>query len=95
MPPPDECAQCGAIIPRGAMACPECGADERTGWREVSVHDGLDLPEPAYEDAATPPKSRDFGYVHARGAGPKWYWVVGGLLALVLFVMSVLGLKFW
>ncbi|MDO8544144.1 MAG: zinc ribbon domain-containing protein [Opitutaceae bacterium] len=34
--PPEECANCGAEIPRGAKACPECGADERTGWRETT-----------------------------------------------------------
>ena len=31
-PPPDECSQCGESIPRDALACPGCGADERTGW---------------------------------------------------------------
>ncbi|MEI6862071.1 MAG: zinc-ribbon domain-containing protein, partial [Verrucomicrobiota bacterium] len=47
--PPDVCANCGADIPRSAYACPECGADERTGWRETSPEDGLDLPE-GYEE---------------------------------------------
>ena len=49
-PPPEECANCGAVIPRGAKACPECGADERTGWRETSGYDGLDLPDEAWRD---------------------------------------------
>ena len=42
---PAECANCGAAIPRRARACPECGADERTGWREndATRYDGLDL----------------------------------------------------
>ena len=43
--PPAECAQCGADIPPRAHACPGCGADERTGWREQSVYDGLNLPD--------------------------------------------------
>ncbi len=30
--PPEECSQCGESIPRDALACPGCGADERTGW---------------------------------------------------------------
>lgn len=50
--PPSECANCGEPVPRNARACPGCGADERTGWRETSVYDGLDLPE---EDAPTGP----------------------------------------
>lgn len=50
--PPAECANCGEPVPRNARACPGCGADERTGWRETSIYDGLDLPE---EDTATGP----------------------------------------
>ena len=26
------CAHCGAPVPAGALACPQCGADENTGW---------------------------------------------------------------
>ena len=47
-PPPEECANCGAAIPRHAKACPGCGADERIGWREESPYDGLDLPDEAW-----------------------------------------------
>ena len=31
---PEICPVCGDTVPRGALACPECGADERSGWRE-------------------------------------------------------------
>ena len=51
--PPEECAQCGEPIPRNARACPGCGADERTGWREISTYDGLDLPEETSADPST------------------------------------------
>ena len=43
--PPSHCAICGTEISPNARACPECGADERTGWREQDPYDGLDLPE--------------------------------------------------
>lgn len=39
------CPHCGAPVPVGAKACPECGSDERTGWSEDTHADGLDLPE--------------------------------------------------
>ena len=26
------CSHCGAAIPAGAPACPECGSDDSTGW---------------------------------------------------------------
>ena len=88
-PPPEECAQCGAAIPRGARACPECGADERTGWREASLYDGLDLPEEVFDDgreAARPMASRrDVG-------GLAWYWWAAGVMILFGFGFWVLGL---
>ena len=33
--PPEECAQCGATIPRHARACPECGAETEVYSRVV------------------------------------------------------------
>ncbi|MSU24641.1 MAG: zinc ribbon domain-containing protein [Opitutus sp.] len=76
--PPSECANCGAEIPRGAKACPGCGADERTGWREASVYDGLDLPEAAFHDEnETVPRP-------APRSGVPWYWLLTAALLLVL-----------
>jgi predicted RNA-binding Zn-ribbon protein involved in translation (DUF1610 family) len=80
-PPPDTCAQCGAVIPPQARACPECGADERTGWRESSAYDGLDLPDCAFGDDDGAGSSR------SRWRHPlKWYWLAAGLLVLILLV---------
>jgi hypothetical protein len=32
-------------VPPNALACPECGADHKSGWREdAAIYDGLDLP---------------------------------------------------
>ena len=84
-PPPDECAQCGAAIPRGARACPECGADERTGWREASAYDGLDLPDEAWSDNETASPARRRGH-----SAPQWYWLAAGLLVLLGFTWLVL-----
>jgi hypothetical protein len=84
-PPPAECAQCGAAIPPRALACPECGADERTGWRETSLYDGLDLPETAYDEPAAPAD-------RPRRALP-WYWFAVAFLLVALFVLAGLGLR--
>jgi ssDNA-binding Zn-finger/Zn-ribbon topoisomerase 1 len=77
-PAPAECANCGAALPRTARACPECGADERTGWRDndATRYDGLDLPDTAF--AEEPKKEM------RRGPHPLWL-VVGALLLLVFF----------
>lgn len=90
-PAPTECANCGATIPRGAKACPECGADERTGWRETSVYDGLDLPEETFVErggSAQPPRGRDV----ARVNGVPWFWWAVGVGVLLVFALGVLAL---
>jgi hypothetical protein len=82
--PPAECAICGADVPRNARACPECGADERTGWREQSIYDGLDLPD---DDAGSDPSAT------RHHTGLPWYWALAGLLTLAALVILVLGLS--
>ena len=86
-PPPPECANCGAAVPRDARACPECGADERTGWRDTSMYDGLDLPAEAFEeDKPSPAPVR-------RVNGIAWYWWVAGVLVAGVLIATVLGLR--
>lgn len=88
-PPPETCANCGASIPPHALACPECGADERTGWRETSIYDGLDLPDSAWDEGA----SAETGFsdrTHRRSV--SWYWLAVVVLVLVAFTLLVLGL---
>ena len=88
-PPPAECANCGASIARHAKACPECGADERTGWRETSVYDNLDLPESAWSgDDDAEKKSQT-----ARVNGAPWYWWSVGAVLLLLLVGGLIGLR--
>jgi len=31
---PPICPNCGTVLPSDAKACPECGADDETGWSE-------------------------------------------------------------
>ena len=83
--PPETCAQCGAEIPPGARACPSCGADERTGWRGVSVYDGLDLPGDA--GGGENPGPAPF----VRRAGLRWVWLAAGVIllaAMILFAVA-------
>ena len=89
-PPPPTCAQCGADIPARALACPECGADERTGWDEQSVYDGLDLPDD--QDAEQAPR-RGHGVRRPGEASPIWLYVA--LVLIVVLGLAVLGLRPW
>lgn len=83
-PAPDECAQCGGDIPRKAKACPHCGADERTGWREASVYDGIEFPDEEENERNAEAEAEAAG--KERGGLP-WYWTA---VALVFLILSVL-----
>ena len=77
---PSECPVCGETVPRGAKACPGCGADERSGWNEDATrYDGLDLPAAAFADENTERAARS---EHGRGL---WVAVAVGLLVLLIF----------
>lgn len=79
--PPETCPVCGESVPRGAAACPGCGADERTGWNEDATrYDGLDLPDEAFADENTERAARR---QHSRQA--LLVVMVGCTILLLLF----------
>ncbi|WP_415908906.1 zinc-ribbon domain-containing protein [Oleiharenicola sp. Vm1] len=83
--PPENCPVCGATVPRGARACPECGADERSGWNEDDTrYDGLDLPDEAFRDGdGRGPKPA------ARRHASRVWSIVASLLVLALILAFV------
>lgn len=83
--PPAACANCGGDIPRRAHACPECGADERTGWRETSIYGGLDLPEADRETANSADPRPAFPN------GLPWLWWLTGVVLLIALVAGSLA----
>jgi hypothetical protein len=84
--PPGQCPACGEWVPRGAMACDDCGACAKSGWSGDTHADGLDLPDDEfdYDDFV----AREFGGQGARQtpASNLWWWV-----ALVLLLILVVG----
>lgn len=81
--PPGDCPNCGEPVPTGAMACPHCGSDARTGWNEDTYLDGVDLPGEAlgeYERTT----EREHGDGLPRGAKGWLALALAVLLALVL-----------
>jgi uncharacterized membrane protein YvbJ len=82
---PPECPVCGAKLTPGDRACPECGADERTGWNEEDTrYDGLDLPDSAFDDdnssSPRPPLA---------SRSRQLFWTAVGVVLIVLFVYSL------
>ncbi len=82
---PENCANCGAAIPPKARACPECGADERTGWAEQSIYDGLDLPDDE------PQESDNRTRLHRQAK--QWFWWLIGVILILTLILGVLGLR--
>lgn len=87
--PADLCANCGAEIPRDARACPECGADEKTGWSEEAKTAGLDLPEEDfdYEEFV----KREFSEKKSPiPRGIHWFWWLVAVIIAVILVWTFL-----
>ena len=82
--PPEICPNCGAEVPPKARACPECGADEATGWSEAAHASGLDLPDEDfdYNDFV----KREFGGKSPLPRGISWVWWVVALALAVAFI---------
>jgi hypothetical protein len=75
-----ECPHCGAEIPAKALACPECGSDEQTGWSEAAATEGLDLPEENfdYQDFV----EREFSGKSPVPRGIHWGWWITAVILL-------------
>jgi len=84
--PPGQCPACGEWVPRGALACDDCGACAKSGWKEdAEVYDGLDLPDDDfnYDEFI----AREFGSPHGRRAPSReqlWRWVAAVLLGVMV-----------
>jgi uncharacterized membrane protein YvbJ len=83
---PDVCPVCGEDVPRGSLACPECGADHNSGWREdANTYDALDLPgaDFNYEDFIR----KQFGSVGKPARVRTAWWIAAIVLILILLVI--------
>ncbi|MFH1477262.1 MAG: zinc-ribbon domain-containing protein [Verrucomicrobiota bacterium] len=87
MTPPDICPVCGAEVPSTAHACPECGADNTTGWNEDhAVYDGLNLPDDEFD-------YDEFINKEFNGKGKpvkkrlQWLCIIGFALVLIALII--------
>ena len=78
------CPSCGADVCEGATACPECGSDERTGWSENTLYDGLDLPSEAFGEEHSESS-------HKTSRKNVWLMAIGMILLLIFTLRFVFG----
>lgn len=71
----EECVHCGHVFRAGRPACPECGSDASTGWRDAEDIDYLSVELP--DETATTES--------ARSVRPWW------LLALIAALVAALA----
>lgn len=81
---PQVCPVCGEDVPPGALACPECGADHNSGWKDDADRiDGVDLPDEDFNYAEF--VQQEFGSSLKAGAIKPLWWIVA-LILIVAFV---------
>lgn len=78
---PAVCPVCDHEVPAGALACPECGADHNSGWREdAETYEGLDLPD---EDFNYDQFVREEFGSSIKPAGIKTIWWITAILIII------------
>jgi hypothetical protein len=87
--PEFSCPVCGETVPAGAKSCPECGACEKSGWREGGEYDGeLGVSDDEFD------YERFVGEEFGSGA-PKsktqWMWAVVAAVLLIALVWMFVG----
>jgi hypothetical protein len=83
--PPKVCPVCGEDVPPAALACPECGADYNSGWREnAEVYDAVNLPDEDfnYEEFV----EQEFGSSHKPVIKRVW-WITAIVLIAALIAI--------
>lgn len=89
--PPEVCPNCGSLVPARARACPECGADERTGWNDDAVAQRLGIPEDNFDHREF--ERSEFGVEDSRikPRGIPWFWWAVAVAILAGFLWLSLG----
>lgn len=90
--PPGDCPVCDAHVPRGAASCPDCGADENTGWDDDgATADGLDLPDDTFDYDEF--MEREFGerrpgqWLPKAIYGVPTIWYITAVILLIAFAL--------
>ena len=83
---PNICPVCNEEVPPGALACPECGADHNSGWREnADAYDAVNLPDADfnYDNFV----KREFGSRVKPSGLEMVSWIAGIALIAALILM--------
>lgn len=98
-PEPDLCPHCDREFPAGRPACPHCGSDAETGWKDPYGLEGSDADVPdAFTDEDYARTIEDIEFHRGRVAPSFWgsararRLVIGVLIVLAMTVPLVVAL---
>ncbi len=80
---PTVCPNCDGDVPRGARACPECGADETTGWSAGADYERLGVSDPDEPFDYAEFVRNEFGSGQRRGGKQKLVWSITAIVLLI------------
>ena len=89
--PPGQCPVCGEWVYRGQVACEECGACAKSGWKADSAYDGLDLPGDDDDFDYDAFIAEEFGEGQPKPPIPVFWWCVGIVLVIAMGWAMVRG----
>ncbi len=85
------CPTCGAEVPFKAMACPECGADEKTGWSDKTIYDATDIEDPDEDEFDYEEWKRREAGLSPRRSVREWWWAIVAIIVTVAFLIWLLA----
>ena len=86
--PPTFCPNCGTAVPSGVRACPECGADEETGWSDEAHAQGLGIPDEDFDYEEFVEREFCEENTSLKPQGLLWFWWIVGLGLLTALIMQ-------
>ncbi|MEM9217915.1 MAG: zinc ribbon domain-containing protein [Cyanobacteria bacterium P01_F01_bin.150] len=84
------CPICGTEVSSKARSCPECGADEETGWSDAAQYTHL-LPDRGDQGEYQPSVWRQYMFPIAAMVGLSGFLMIGGFFWAALLVPLVIG----
>ena len=83
-----DCPVCGETVPGGSKSCPECGACEKSGWRNDSYSDGISLPDDPDDFEYDRFVEEEFGKGGTRRTiASTWWWAAAVLLVVTVWLL--------
>jgi len=80
------CPVCGGEVKTNALACPDCGSDEKSGWSDETYLDGIDVGDEVDYDEIL---ENEFPEMKEKKKKVKITWVM--VVGAVLLLLSMIG----